>query len=120
MWQRTALNVCRASDSPIRMKGLLLPSWQNIVSIPVWILKGVLLVLMFIYMKWYIPVIVFLIDSTLTPILPIPHSYFLDKMEKRLRNPNLRLLKKEYQNENDNLKDELLSAVLETRGRYQV
>lgn len=104
MYQRTALNVCRAEEITLNLKGSLVPYWHIISFYPIFLLKGILLVLMWIYSTWYIPVIVFAIDQVITTIIPIPHSFFLDKMEKRLSIPNVRLVKKEYIEENENLK----------------
>lgn len=120
MYQRTALNVCREEEIPLNLKGSLVPYWHIISFYPIFLLKGILLVLMWIYSTWYIPVIVFAIDQVITTIIPIPHSFFLDKMEKRLSSPNVRLVKKEYIEENENLKETLLTAVGATRRRYNI
>lgn len=62
----------------------------------------------------------FAIDQVITTIIPIPHSFFLDKMEKRLSSPNVRLVKNEYIEENENLKETLLTAARATGRRYNI
>ena len=111
MWHRTALKICRINDLPRYFVNTLVPYWQVIVSWPNMLLKGGVLILIAIFYGWDIPIIIFIIDYSITIFIPIPHSFFLEKMEKRLRNPNVRLVRKKNIEENEKIKDTLLYAM---------
>jgi len=121
MWQRTALNVCRAGDLPVNMKGVLVPYWQIIAFWPIWILKGLMLILIGVFSKWYWPIIIFLSDFIfISALIPIPHSFFLNKMEKRLENPRVRLTNKDFIKQNEEIKIQLLDAVKLVHNKYNI
>lgn len=120
MWQRTALNVCRANDLPINMKGVLIPYWQVIAGWPTMLIKGTMLILIWIFSKWYVPITIFITDLFLTAVIPIPHSFFLSKMQKRLESPTTSLIKKEFTGQNEEIKRQLLEAVTYVRNKYKI
>lgn len=121
MYQRTALNICRSENIPLNLKGTMLPYWHVVVYYPITILKGILLVSIWIYSNWYIAVIIFIVDYVVTSILiPIPHSFFLDKMEKRFKDPETRLTKKGFTEENEEVKKLFLSAIKSLRERFDI
>lgn len=121
MYQRTALNVCRSENIPRRLKTTMIPFWQALLVIPVTILKGVLLVIIWIYSSWYIPLIIFISDFIITyGLIPIPHSFFLDKMEKRFKDPRTYLTSNGHKEENEELKRWFLFAVKNTRKKYNI
>lgn len=120
MWQRTALNICRANDMPRNLTGVIVPYWQVILVWPIWVLKFAVLILILIFFKWYIPIIMVVADIGISAIFPIPHSFFLNKMEKRLKNPNVRLARKEYSEEKKRMKESFLDAIRIVREKYNV
>lgn len=116
MYQRTALNVCRLQELPKHYKGVMVPYWHIVSAYPLMILKGVLFVLMWLKIKWYVPIIIVVADNILSAIVTIPHDYFLKRMKIRLSNPSTRLVKKEFFDQNEELRIELLSAINATIG----
>ena len=111
MYQRTALAVCRSQNLPIEYKGVMVPYWHIVSAWPHLILKGVLLILMWIKIAWYVPIIFIGIVQIVSAIIPIPHAYFLGRMKDRLSDPEVRLVKEEFIDQNEELRLELLGAV---------
>lgn len=87
---------------------------------PVMIMKFTTLISILILYKWYIPIIMIIFDIGISAIFPIPHTYFLNKMEKRLKSPNVRLVRKKYPEENERYKEAFLDAIKIVRERYNL
>jgi hypothetical protein len=119
MYQRTALNVCRSENIQIQLKGSMVPYWHIISFYPTFAINGALLILIWINSTWYVSLIAFTTKFIMT-IIPIPHSFFLNRMEKRLCNPKVFLVKKEFIEKNETIKEGLLTAIRNTRQRHNV
>lgn len=111
MYQRTALSVCRDQDLPTEYKGVMVPYWHIVSAWPSLIIRGILLVLMWIRIAWYVPIILFGIALIISATINIPYAYFLRRMRNRLSDPAVLLVKKECIEENEPLRLELLDAI---------